>query len=92
MRWGLQSGGLETGSLQSRATDFGSRNVLIVIALGPTVWEPSLAQPILDLATYSLHWGLQSGSVQSGGLNTLAHPILGLATYSLHWGLQFGGL
>ena len=31
-----------------------------------------LGQPILDLATHSLHWGLQSGDLQSGNLYSRA--------------------
>ena len=56
---GLESGWLQSEGLQSRATDFGFLNVGSVLAtysLGAyNLRAYNLAQPMLDLATSSLH-------------------------------------
>jgi len=83
------SGGLQSGRLQSPATDFGSRTRVTYLSLGGySLGGCSLGRPILDRARHLPESeGLQSGGLQSGP------PILDRARHLPEsGGLQPGGL
>ena len=60
-------------------------------AWGPTGWKLQIQQPIWDLESHSLSWGLQAGGLRTGG-QQVQQPNWDLESHSLHWSLQAGGL
>ena len=83
-------GAYSLGAYSLQATNSGSRQTLT--GLGPTVWGPIVSgQPTVDPADHSLDWGpavwsLQSGCLQSRGLQSLRLPPADPANHSLDWG------
>ena len=70
---GLQSGAHSQGAYSSRDTDFGSRQPLIGLGAGPTVWRPTV-------------WGPTVWGPTVWGPTVIGQRILHLGNHSLDWG------